>query len=65
MNANRLNELFNGCFFDVCIFENNSSQKDYLCRAYSKFNDECLALGATLNKTWAFNWRNLTGCRKC
>lgn len=56
--------IFDGCTFDVCSFESNGTSQDQLCSTLQKFNDECVTLGLSLNKTWSFNWRSKFGCSK-
>ena len=64
MDLTTINMFYDACFFDVCVFEGNRTQRDQLCIAFQKFNDECISLGLKENKTWQFDWRTKLGCRK-
>ena len=53
-----VDSIFNGCIFDLCSNENNSTLLIELkCEAYEKLAEICL------DHTSLFTWRLITDCR--
>lgn len=53
-----IDSIFNGCIFDLCSNENNSTLLIELkCEAYEKLADICI------DHTSLVSWRNITACR--
>lgn len=65
MDPTIANAYSNGCYFDVCVYEGNSTQRTHFCNTLKKFNDECVTLGLQRGQAWLFgNWQAQFGCSK-
>lgn len=64
MGSEKLNDIFEGCIFDMCLYEEDKNQQNYRCSTYEEFNNACLELAQEQSTLWTAYWRTATSCRK-